>query len=52
MNVKRETDRNYCRPNGALSGADSAGTWEGLVFAGIGFRFENCKMVRIGIPGR
>jgi hypothetical protein len=52
MNVKREFYRNCGRPNGEFSGADSGGTWEKLVFAGIGFRFENGEMVRIGIPGR
>lgn len=52
MNVKREAYRNYSRPNGELSGADSVGTWGRLVFAGIDFRFENGDMVQIGIPGR
>ncbi|HXR40006.1 MAG TPA: hypothetical protein VN776_12965 [Terracidiphilus sp.] len=42
----------YGRPNSEFSGADSGGTWERLVFAGIDFRFESGKMVRIGIPGR
>ena len=52
MNVKREAYRSYGRSIGEFSGADSVGTWERLVFAGIDFRFENGKMVRIGIPGR
>src|SRR5208337_3446852 len=41
MNGKREFYRNYGRPNGEFSGADSGGTWERLVFVGIDFRFEN-----------
>lgn len=41
----------YGHPTGDYSGSDSGGTWERLVFAGIDFRFENGKLVRIGIPG-
>lgn len=34
-----------------FSGTDLAGTWTRLAFDGIDFRFENGKMVRIGVPG-
>jgi hypothetical protein len=37
---------------GEFSGTDSGGIRGRLVFAGIDFRFENGKLVRIGIPGR
>jgi hypothetical protein len=47
-----DVKKTYGRPNEEFSGADSGGTWQRLVFAGIDFRFENGKMVRIGIPGR
>jgi len=39
-------------PTGSPLALIQRGTWERLVFAGIGFRFENAEMVRIGIPGR
>ena len=34
-----------------FSGTDIGGTWTRLAFDGIDFRFENGKMVRIGVPG-
>jgi len=34
-----------------FSGTGPGGTWTRLAFAGIDFRFENGKMVRIGVPG-
>src|SRR5882672_9199025 len=40
----------YGPPTAEFSGTDSGGTWKRLVFDGIDFRFENEKMVRIGIP--
>jgi hypothetical protein len=47
-----EVKYKYGHPNAEYSGTDSAGgTWQRLVFDGIDFRFENGKMVRIGIPG-
>lgn len=39
-------------PAKEFSGTDVGGTWTRLVFDGIDFRFENGKMVRIGVPGR
>jgi hypothetical protein len=47
-----DVKRLYGRPADDFSGQDSGGSWERLVFTGIDFRFENGKMVRIGIPGR
>jgi hypothetical protein len=47
-----EVKKLYGQPSDDFSGQDSGGTWERLVFAGIDFRFENGKMVRIGVPGR
>jgi len=42
----------FGQPIAEFSGDYSGGgTWKRLVFAGIDFRFENEKMVRIGIPG-
>jgi hypothetical protein len=41
----------YGQPTAKFSGTDSGGTWKRLVFDGIDFRFENEKMVRIGVPG-
>jgi hypothetical protein len=41
----------YGQPTSEFSGTDSGGTWKRLIFDGIDFRFENEKMVRIGIPG-
>jgi hypothetical protein len=46
-----EVKRAYGQPTAEFSGNDSGGNWNRLVFAGIDFRFENGKMVRIGIPG-
>jgi hypothetical protein len=46
-----EVKKTYGQPTAEFSGADSGGTWQRLVFTGIDFRFENGKMVRIGIPG-
>jgi len=46
-----EVKKTYGHPTAEFSGADSGGTWQRLVFAGIDFRFENGMMVRIGIPG-
>ena len=47
-----DVKRVYGRPESDFSDTDSGGTWERLVFEGIDFRFENGKMVRIGIPGQ
>lgn len=47
-----EVKKLYGTPVDDFSGKDSGGTWERLVFSGIDFRFENDKMVRIGVPGR
>jgi hypothetical protein len=41
----------FGQPTAEFSGTDSGGTWKRVVFDGIDFRFENEKMVRIGIPG-
>ena len=41
----------YGHPTGEYCGTDPGGTWQRLVFAGIDFRFENGKLVRIGVPG-
>ncbi len=41
----------FGQPTGEFSGTDLGGTWKRLVFTGIDFRFENEKMVRIGISG-
>ena len=46
-----EVKRAYGGPTAEYSGTDSGGTWQRLVFAGIDFRFENGKLVRIGVPG-
>ena len=47
-----DVKRAYGQPTAEFSGTDSAVTWKRLVFDGIDFRFENGKMVRIGIPGK
>lgn len=41
----------YGTPKSDFGGPEPHGTWRRLVFDGIDFRFENHKMVRIGIPG-
>jgi len=46
-----DVKRAYGHPTAELSGANSGNTWQRLVFEGIDFRFENGKLVRIGIPG-
>ena len=46
-----EVKEAYGQPIAEFSGTDWGGTWIRLVFTGIDFRFENGKMVRIGIPG-
>jgi hypothetical protein len=46
-----DVKRAFGQPTAEFSGTDLGGTWKRLVFAGIDFRFENEKMVRIGIPG-
>jgi hypothetical protein len=46
-----EVKRVYGPPTSEFSGNDSGGTWQRLVFTGIDFRFENGRLVRIGIPG-
>ena len=46
-----EVRKAYGQPTADYSGSDKGGTWERLVFAGIDFRFENGKLVRISIPG-
>lgn len=45
-----EVKKAYGQPTADYS-SDPGGSWERLVFAGIDFRFENRKLVRIGIPG-
>jgi hypothetical protein len=46
-----EVEKAYGRPTAEFSGANTGDTWQRLVFDGIDFRFENGKLVRIGIPG-
>src|SRR5260370_3946134 len=46
-----EWKKAYGRPTAEFSGANAGDTWQRLVFEGIDFRFENGKLVRIGIPG-
>jgi hypothetical protein len=46
-----EVKKAYGHPTAEFSGADSGDAWQRLVFDGIDFRFENGKLVRIGIPG-
>jgi hypothetical protein len=46
-----DVKRIYGQPSAEVSGTYSGVTSQRLVFAGIDFRFENGKMVRIGIPG-
>lgn len=41
----------FGQPDEEFSGFYLGETWKRLVFDGIDFRFENEKMVRIGIPG-
>lgn len=41
----------YGKPEAEFSGIDTGGPWERIVFAGIDFRFENGRMVRMGVPG-
>ena len=45
-----EVKKAYGQPTADHSGGPG-GAWERLVFAGIDFRFESGKMVRISIPG-
>jgi hypothetical protein len=42
----------FGKPVQEFSGTDTAATWTRLVFDGIDFRFENEKMVRIGVSGK
>ena len=46
-----EVKKAYGEPIAEFSGSDSGGTWKRLVFDGIDFRFENGKLVSIGVPG-
>jgi hypothetical protein len=46
-----EVKRIYGPPTAEFSGTYAGVTSQRLVFVGIDFRFENGKMVRIGIPG-
>jgi hypothetical protein len=46
-----EVKKNYGHPIAEFSGSGLGGPWQRLVFDGIDFRFENDRMVRIGIPG-
>jgi hypothetical protein len=46
-----DVKRAFGEPIAEFAGSDSGGTWKRIVFAGIDFRFENEKMVRIAIPG-
>jgi hypothetical protein len=41
----------FGKPAKEFSGTDFGGSWTRLVFDGIDFRFENGRMVRIGVPG-
>ncbi len=50
QSTAEQVKKAYGKPTGDYSGGPK-GTWERLVFAGIDFRFENRKLVRIGIPG-
>ena len=43
--------RAYGKPKFDFEGKDKDGTWRRLVFDGIDFRFENNRLVRIGVPG-
>ena len=45
-----EVKKAYGQPTADYS-SGPGGAWERLVFAGIDFRFENGKLVRMGIPG-
>jgi hypothetical protein len=47
-----DVEKAFGKPAKEFSGTDLGGTWTRLVFDGIDFRFENGKMVRIGVPGR
>jgi hypothetical protein len=47
-----EVKKTYGKPTAEFAGSDAGGTWQRLVFTGADFRFENGKMVRIGIPGQ
>lgn len=46
-----EVKSKYGHPTADYSGTDSRGAWQRLAFDGIDFRFENGRMVRIGVPG-
>jgi hypothetical protein len=46
-----DVKRAYGQPTAEFSGTYLGVIWKRLVFEGIDFRFENEKMVRIGIPG-
>lgn len=46
-----DVKRAYGQPTAEFSGSYLGVIWKRLVFEGIDFRFENEKMVRIGIPG-
>ena len=48
---EEEVLKAYGKPKQDFGGPNWGGTWRRLVFDGIDFRFENKKMVRIGIPG-
>jgi hypothetical protein len=48
---EEEVLKAYGKPKNDFGGPDWGGSWRRLVFEGIDFRFENKKMVRIGIPG-
>jgi hypothetical protein len=46
-----EVKKAYGHPTAEFSGTNAGESWQRLVFDGIDFRFENGKLVRIGIPG-
>ena len=48
---EEEVIKAYGKPKNDFSGDDGGGTWRRLVFDGIDFRFENKRLVRMGIPG-
>jgi len=46
-----EVKKAYGHPTAEFSGSNAEESWQRLVFDGIDFRFENGKLLRIGIPG-
>ncbi len=48
----KEVIEAYGKPKNHYKDNGDGSIWQRIVFEGIDFRFENNKMVRIGIPGR